>query len=173
MISASSTLASLGQMRSRYMPGSTSAPKAATRSFSARLRGGLWAWEKPTPEQGVEEIEFLPKGPPFAVGGIALGHLAEHPFVRQPHVPVVIDIDGPHNGLGVEVDRGVVSYINWVPGPDGETDELPAWGHWATDRSYFEVAAQPSVTLSVSLGAETFTTKCAGVFSSICFSAEP
>jgi hypothetical protein len=114
----------------------------------------LWAWENPAPERGIEEIELVPKGPTFAVGGITLGHLAEHPFVRQPHVPVVVEIDAQYNGLSVEIDRGVVSYINRIADPDGETNELPAWGHWASDRSYLEVAAQPSATLSVRLDGE-------------------
>jgi hypothetical protein len=111
----------------------------------------LWAWENPAPERRLEEIELVPKGPSFAVGAITLGHTGEHPFVRQRRQPLVIDLDGDHNGLNVEVDRGVASYINRIADPGGETNDPPAWGHWAVDRSYLDVAAQPSATVRVSL----------------------
>ncbi len=114
----------------------------------------LWAWTNPWPERRLDEIELVPKGPPFAVGGITLSHLDENPFIRIPHRPVVLDTGADQSTLSLEVDRGVVSYIKRVADPSKESKDVAAWGHWAGDRSYLEVAAQPSATVRVSLGDE-------------------
>ena len=48
----------------------------------------LWAWKNPRPEQGIDAIEIVPKGPRFLVVGITLGSVDENPLVRTGRRPV-------------------------------------------------------------------------------------
>jgi len=43
----------------------------------------LWVWENPQPDQQIESLKIVPKGPRFLIAGVTLSHLDEHPFVRQ------------------------------------------------------------------------------------------
>ena len=108
----------------------------------------LWSWENPHPDLPIGWVELVPRGEPFAVGGITLSNANEYPFVRVPRQPVVITMDGAHQNLAVEVDRGVATYVQ----PLAEEDEnaVSGWGRRGDRRSYVEVAALPSATLRLS-----------------------
>jgi hypothetical protein len=133
----------------------------------------LWCWDNPHPDKAVERVELTPRGPSFAVAGITLGHLDEHPFVRTPARPVRLvrtdtptapaDTDAETTPTGsdaeqpgvltLEVDRGVATY----PQPLPAEDHRPGWG--AADSSdarlaYAQVAAVPSATVVVRQGAD-------------------
>jgi hypothetical protein len=133
----------------------------------------LWCWDNPHPDKAVERVELIPRGNSFAVAGITLGHLDEHPFVRTPARPVRLvrtdtatatgDTDAETTPAGsdaekpdvltLEVDRGVATY----PQPLPSDDDRPGWG--AADASnaslaYAQVAAVPSATVVVRQGAE-------------------
>ena len=133
----------------------------------------LWCWDNPHPDKAIERVELTPRGPSFAVAGITLGHLDEHPFVRTPARPVRLvrtdtptapaDTDAETTPTGsdaeqpgvltLEVDRGVATY----PQPLPAEDDRPGWG--AADSSdarlaYAQVAAVPSATVVVRQGAD-------------------
>lgn len=133
----------------------------------------LWCWDNPHPDKAIERVEFIPRGPSFAVAGITLGHLDEHPFVRTPARPVRLvrtdtatatghtdaettpagsDAEKP-DVLTLEVDRGVATY----PQPLPTDDDRPGWGAAeASDAAlaYAQIAAVPSATVVVRQGAE-------------------
>ena len=120
----------------------------------------LWAWRNQHPEQTIESLEIVPKGPRFIVAAITLGHLDEHPFVRRGRrearivLTDAVDAGKPFD-LGVEVDRGVATYVH--PLPEASADEFlgdafRGWGERQNTKSspaYVEVAAIPSATISV------------------------
>ena len=79
----------------------------------------LWCWENPHPERAVERVEFIPRGRPFLVAGITTSDADEHPFVRTPSRPVrLVAKDGRDGVLGIDVDRGVATYPQALPGED-------------------------------------------------------
>ncbi len=85
----------------------------------------LWCWESPYPERAVERIEFVPRGPRFIVAGVTTSDVDEYPFVREPARPVrLVPADGPGGVLDVEVDRGVATYPQPLPGED----DRGGWG---------------------------------------------
>ncbi|MGP8208430.1 MAG: CehA/McbA family metallohydrolase [Acidimicrobiales bacterium] len=108
----------------------------------------LWSWENPHPDLSLDAIELVPRGQPFAVGAITLSSADEHPFVRAPRRPVVISVDGHNTGLRVAVDRGVATYVQPIGAEEDRA--VPGWGRRAGGRSYFEVAALPSATVTLS-----------------------
>ena len=90
----------------------------------------LWCWENPHPERAVERIEFIPRGSRFIVAGITTSDLDEYPFVRAPARPVrLVAKDGRSGVLDIDVDRGVATYPQPLPGED----DRAGWG--ATDGS--------------------------------------
>ncbi len=128
-------------------------------------RGGpnryyLWAWENPQPDQAVESVEIIAKGPRFMIAGITLGHIDEHPFVRQGRREARIVLAEPENAekpfdLSVEVDRGVATYVHALPQASEDEflkDSFKGWGQAQNQKSspaYVEVAAIPSATVTV------------------------
>jgi hypothetical protein len=106
----------------------------------------LWCWENPHPDRAVERIEFIPRGPRFIVAGITTSDLEEHPFVRTPARPVrLVAKDGRGGVLDVEVDRGVATYPQPLPGED----DRAGWGATEGNAAYTSVAALPSATIAV------------------------
>jgi hypothetical protein len=109
----------------------------------------LWCWENPHPERVVERIEFIPHGPRFIVAGITTSDAEEHPFVRAPARPVrLVPADGRTGVFDVDVDRGVATYPQPLPG----ADDRAGWGAADGSSAYTSVAALPSATITVRRG---------------------
>ncbi len=109
----------------------------------------LWCWENPHPDLPVERIEFIPRGGRFVVAGITTSDFDEHPFVRTPARPVRLAAkDGLGGVLDVEVDRGVATYPQPLPGEDDRT----GWGATEGKSAYTSIAALPSATVAVRRG---------------------
>ena len=120
----------------------------------------LWAWENPSPDDTIESIEVVPKGPHFLLAAVTLGHVDEYPFVRQGRRETRIvladagDAEKPFD-LEVDVDRGVATYVH--PLPEASSDEFidaafKGWGEAQNPKSspaYVEIAATPSATVTV------------------------
>jgi hypothetical protein len=120
----------------------------------------LWAWANPYPDQELQAIEVVPKGPKFLIAAITLGLLDEDPFCRAGKIPVKIELPQPEDAqkpfnLEVEVDRGVATYPYPLPQQPAEgflCDPLRGWGEQQNTQaspSYVEVAATPSATVTV------------------------
>lgn len=125
----------------------------------------LWSWENPQPEQAIEALEIVPRGPRFIVAAITLGYLDEHPFNRTGARPVKIVLPQSEDGarpfdLTVAVDRGIATYPYALPAADADgflTDGFAGFGEAqnpASSPAYVEIAATPSATVTVSQGAE-------------------
>jgi hypothetical protein len=109
----------------------------------------LWCWENPHPERAVERIEFVPRGARFIVAGITTSDIDEHPFVREPARPVrLVAKDGRGGVLDVDVDRGVATYPQPLPGED----DRAGWGATKGPSAYTSIAALPSATVAVRRG---------------------
>jgi hypothetical protein len=106
----------------------------------------LWCWENPYPERPVERIEIIPRGARFVVAGITTSDVDEHPFVRAPARPVRLVVkDGPGGVLHIEVDRGVATYPQPLPGED----DRAGWGAAEGTSAYTSIAALPSATVAI------------------------
>ena len=123
----------------------------------------LWCWKNPVPSKVVEYIDIIPKGPRFAVSGLTLGHVKEHPFAREGRVPAIITLknetpSSSYKDIRVDVDRGISSYTQSLPDqPLSEFLESPykGWGQVAnssSNPSYVNLSAIPSATLTVFQG---------------------
>jgi hypothetical protein len=111
----------------------------------------LWCWENPHPDRTVERIELIPRGPRFVVAGITTSDVDEHPFVRTPARPVrLVPKDGRDGVLDVDVDRGVATYPQPLPGED----DLAGWGGTEGASAYTSVAALPSAIVAVRRGGD-------------------
>ena len=145
--------------------------EAAHRLASAFI---LWSWQNPHPGNVIESIEIVPGGPGFVIAGITLGHLDEHPFVRQGKRETRIVVSDPTSlaaptdsalgvqrnrlslDLEVDVDRGVATYPQ--PLPEASADEFlksefKGFGepqNAVSSPAYVEIAAIPSATVTVS-----------------------
>jgi hypothetical protein len=109
----------------------------------------LWCWENPHPQRAVERIEFIPRGPRFIVAGVTTSDVDEHPFVRAPARPVRLAArDGGNGVLEFDVDRGVATYPQPLPGED----DRAGWGAAEGTSAYASVAALPSATIAVRRG---------------------
>ena len=109
----------------------------------------LWCWENPHPERPVEQLEFIPRGRRFVVAGITTSDVDEHPFVREPARPVrLVAKDGRDGVLDIEVDRGVATYPQPLPGED----DRAGWGATEGTSAYTSIAALPSATVAVRQG---------------------
>jgi len=107
----------------------------------------LWCWENPHPDRPVERIEFIPRGPRFVVAGVTTSDVDEHPFVREPSRPVRLITESGRQGVfDIEVDRGVATYPQPLPGED----DRPGWGAAEGPDAYASIAALPSATVAVS-----------------------
>jgi len=106
----------------------------------------LWCWENPHPERAVERIEFIPHGTRFIVAGVTTSDVDEHPFVRAPARPVrLVAKDGRDGVLDIDVDRGVATYPQPLPGED----DRAGWGATEGTSAYASIAALPSATVVV------------------------
>jgi hypothetical protein len=102
-------------------------------------------------ERPVERIEFIPRGSPFVVAGITTSDVDENPFVREPARPVrLVPKDGLAGVLDVDVDRGVATYPQPLPG----ADDRAGWGAAEGTAAYTSIAALPSATVAVRRGDE-------------------
>jgi hypothetical protein len=121
----------------------------------------LWAWENPEPGATIVTARVTSRGSRILLAAITLAHVAEEPFVRDAALPVRITLTGQDRSvrageLDVSVDRGVVSYVQPLPGTDSEdflADPLRGWGEGSdpeTPNAYARVSALPSATLAVS-----------------------
>jgi hypothetical protein len=114
----------------------------------------LWCWENPHPERPVERIEFIPRGGRFIVAGVTTsadleGTPDEHPFVRAPARPVrLVARDGRNGVLDIDLDRGVATYPQPLPGED----DRPGWGAAEGTSAFASIAALPSATVAVRRG---------------------
>jgi len=106
----------------------------------------LWCWENPHPQRLLERIEIIPRGGRFVVAGITTSDVDEHPFVRRPARPVRLLVkDGRSGVLDIEVDRGVATYPQPLPGED----DRAGWGAAEGKAAYTSIAALPSATVAV------------------------
>jgi hypothetical protein len=109
----------------------------------------LWCWENPYEERTVERIEIIPHGRPFIVAGITTSDLDERPFVRTPARPVRLTAKNGRNGvLDIDVDRGVATYPQPLPGGD----DRAGWGASEGESAFSSIAALPSATVVVRQG---------------------
>ncbi len=109
----------------------------------------LWCWENPHPDRAVMRIEFIPRGPRFIVAGVTTSDVDEHPFVRRPARPVRLTPKDPRGGVfDIEVDRGVATYPQPLPGED----DRAGWGAAEGASAYASIAALPSATVAVRQG---------------------
>ena len=126
----------------------------------------LWAWENPEPDSIVESIEIVPRGGPFIIAAITLGHLDEHPFAREGNRSIKIELTDPDVAakpfdVEVDVDRGEATYVYPLPEASAEdfvASPVKGWGEKYNDTSspsYVEVSATPSATLTVKQGGDT------------------
>ncbi len=127
----------------------------------------FWTWLNPRPEVPIAFVEIVPSGPRFIVAGITLGHLDEHPFVRQGPREIRIALPQPDDAsregyLELEVDRGVVTQPYSLPQAPAETFLAdPTYRGWGEPQNphaspaYARVAGIPSATLTVKHGGET------------------
>jgi hypothetical protein len=107
----------------------------------------LWCWDNPRPDLMLERVEFIPRGPRFVVAGVTTSDLDEYPFVRAPARPVLLVTNEP-GVLDVDVDRGVSTYPQPLPGDD----DRAGWGAADGTAAYANVAALPSATVTVRCG---------------------
>jgi hypothetical protein len=111
----------------------------------------LWCWENPYPERPVEQLEFIPRGGRFVVVGITTSNLDEYPFVRESARPVrLVTKDGRNGVFDIEVDRGVATYPQPLPGEDDRA------GLGATEgtAAHASITALPSATVAVRRGGD-------------------
>ncbi|HEX3491790.1 MAG TPA: hypothetical protein VHU92_20760, partial [Streptosporangiaceae bacterium] len=109
----------------------------------------LWCWENPQPDLLVERVEIMPRGPRFIVAGLTTSDVDEHPFVRGPGRPVRLVVKDERDGvLDVDVDRGVATYPQPLPGED----DRAGWGATEGTAAYTSIAALPSATVAVRQG---------------------
>src|SRR3984885_9119734 len=112
----------------------------------------LWCWENPHPDRPVERIEFIPRGPRFVVAGVTTSDVDENPFVRTPALPArpvrLTNKDGRGGVYDIEVDRGVATYPQPLPGED----DRAGWGAAEGTSAYASIAALPSATIAVRRG---------------------
>lgn len=133
----------------------------------------VWSWRNPHPDRTLVSIDVVPHGQRFIIAGITLGHVDEHPFVRDGALPVRIDITDPEIAqrafdVGVTVDRGVATYP--FPLPDATpaefvADGLTGWGEPQNEKnnsSYANIAATPSATVEISANNESVESVCWG-----------
>ena len=120
----------------------------------------LWCWTNPEPERTIESLKVTPRGPRFIIAAVTLGHVDEHPFVRQGRRPVHITLTNSNDAnrpfdLDVQVDRGDTTYVHPLPEASAEgflDDPYKGWGERQNIESspaYVEVAATPSATVTV------------------------
>ena len=125
----------------------------------------LWAFENPHPARMIEAVEIVPKGPPFVIAAITLGHVDEHPFAREGRRPARIVLTDQADAersfdLDVEVDRGDSTYVHPLPvggADDFVADPFKGYGqeqNVASSPAYVEISAVPSATVSVKHGNE-------------------
>jgi hypothetical protein len=111
----------------------------------------LWSWENPHPDRAVERIEFRPRGARFIVAGVTTSDVDEHPFVQAPSQPVrLVPKDGRNGVLDIDVDRGVATYPQPLPGED----DRGGWGATEGTSAYSSIAALPSATIAVRRGSD-------------------
>ena len=123
----------------------------------------LWALRNPDPERAIESLEIVPKGTPFVIAAITLGHVDEHPFARQGRRPAKITLTDQKNAeapfdLDVQVDRGDITYVHPLPAAATEEflgDAYTGYGqpqNPASSPAYGEISAVPSATVTVKQG---------------------
>ncbi|HLZ10499.1 MAG TPA: CehA/McbA family metallohydrolase, partial [Chloroflexota bacterium] len=123
----------------------------------------LWAWSNPRPDEPIAALVVEPAGPRFLIGGITLGHVDEHPFVRTGAKTLKITLPDPTDAakpfnLSVAVDRGTTTFPYPLPEATPDSfllDSFAGFGEALNEQSspaYVEVAAIPSATITVSAG---------------------
>ena len=95
----------------------------------------LWVWRNPRPERLLEEIEVIPEGPGFVIGGITVSSADEEPICREGTREVIITLPLKEDAeqsfdLEVEVDRGIASYPYPLPAESTEAfiEGRKGWG---------------------------------------------
>ena len=92
----------------------------------------VWRCINPTPNVPIASLEVLPAGARFLIAGLTLGLTDQDPFLREPAVPVRIELKDPQLAkrplgpdavdLRLVVDRGVAGYA--YPLPQQSSDEF-------------------------------------------------
>lgn len=154
------------RMQSRWSGSWSDAGVRQTEVLTGRPRAYfLWCWANPRPDVPIAALEVLPRGPRFLIAGVTLGLADEHPFVREGAVPVAIDVLDPElakqslsegTDLRLSVDRGTTGYT--YPLPAAVSGGFAGWGEQTSStvgRTYVDVAAIPSATLSIAAGERT------------------
>jgi hypothetical protein len=146
-------------------------------AFPGDVSWTLYPWRNPRPTVQMISVEILPRGPLFALGGITLSSLHEHPFRAGGARDIVVTVGdaadaGPVFGssggnvtdaaavtdLRVSVDRGLAGYTFSLPAADAESflaEPVQGFGEAANPRpspAVARVSAVDSATLRVSLG---------------------
>ena len=99
------------------------------------------------------------------VAAVTLGHVDEHPFVREGRRPARIVLTDPDDAarpfdLEVEVDRGDTTYVQPLPEasvPEFLNDPYKGWGqeqNTQSSPSYVDISAIPSAKVVVSQSGE-------------------
>jgi hypothetical protein len=124
----------------------------------------LWAWPNPHPTRPITSLTIEPAGPAFLLAAVTLGHLDEEPFCRTAARMLKLTLPQPEDAarpfaLSVAVDRGIATFPYALPAAPATflPGSMPGFGDAANESSspaYVQVAATPSATLSVALGAD-------------------
>lgn len=124
----------------------------------------LWAWSNPHPTRPLTSLTIEPAGPAFLLAAVTLGHLDEEPFCRTAARTLKLTLPQPEDAarpfaLRVAVDRGIATFPYALPAAPATflPGSMPGFGDAANESSspaYVQVAATPSATLSVALGAD-------------------
>jgi hypothetical protein len=109
----------------------------------------LWVWRVPDGASLVR-IEIRPTRRPVVIGGMTVGYLDEHPFVRAGREPVLVHLPEGYevsSSLALRVDRGVSTYP-WACAPERADEFLAAEVH-----GWGEPPVEPVRTLSAEVAA--------------------
>ena len=138
----------------------------------------LFPWRNPRRDVAIATVEAVAVGPRWALGGITLSTLDEHPIraaegprdivVTLPGAPDVGPVFGGSGGvvtdaaavadLRVSVDRGLAGYPFALPAASAEAflrDDVRGFGEPANQRpspAVARIAAIPSATIRIGLG---------------------
>ena len=124
----------------------------------------IFAWENPTPDQEIVEIEVVSNGAtPLVLGAITLSLEEGDPLVWPPREEIAIDVEGGEAPT-VEMERGVVARQDrlFAPGEDFVDSEVAGWGRGGQEvkeGAYVEIHGSPHGELKVEAGedeAESF-----------------
>jgi hypothetical protein len=147
--------------------------------FPVDVSWTLFPWRNPRPDVAIATIEVAATGPAWALGGITLSSLDEHPIRPDGPRDIVVTVTAPPDvgpvfgrsgglvteatavaDLTVSVDRGIAGYPFALPQATADeflADPVRGFGEPASQSpspAVARIAAIPSATLRVGLGGE-------------------